>query len=279
MIRPASKTEVSVVAQYAHRLNSNDRHRCKAFPNRYDEILNQFERMVEHPHDQLLVAEGENMIAGVLALFVDPEGKYLQAIGGVFAELDFVSVSDELFTYIQSSFTGYRMHAAYPKENEQAIGFMQSVGAKLEDYDYEFCLSQSGSIEKAVYGIEELSEAYYEAFVALHNAENPDAFWTGEKLLQALDIFKIYVAIDKQDISGFIVTSLAARADNEIYFWSGQDPTIKERLLTASIADTFSSGSEDLIIMVGKDNRADMKMLEKYGFRQTDSCLTFLLEF
>lgn len=142
MIKSVDISELELVAKYAYKLNSIPQHKCKALPTDYEGIFKQFERMIKHPNDELLISTDGDDIQGVLALLVDPEDKYLEFVGGVFAEDNYVAIAREFFEYIKNKYKGYHLDVAYPEENVQATDFMESVGAILMDFDYEYRINK-----------------------------------------------------------------------------------------------------------------------------------------
>jgi len=109
MVRFAETRELDKVANYAYQLNAVPQHKCKVFPSDYASIMRQFSKMLDHPEDQLLLAEVDGSIKGLLALMVEKENKYLEAIGGVFAQADYYTIANEFFNYIRSAFLGYQL--------------------------------------------------------------------------------------------------------------------------------------------------------------------------
>lgn len=280
MIRCVEKEELELVAKYAYQLNSNPQHKCKAFPIDYNDILIQFEKMLIHPNDELLILTNGNCISGVLALFVEPENMYLEAIGGVFAENNYEAVAKEFYQYLKKNYKESRFDAAYPEENEQAIDFMKSIGAELLDFDYEFRLSKSEYKSIAeIDNIVQLNEKYYESFVDIHNKFHPDVYWTGERLLKALDKFDIFIALDGERVVGSIVTS---NFTNEIYLMEvaedKQNLGYGTDLVNKAIRHAFNNGADELMVMVEKNNLVAIHLYEKLGFKKTDTCLTYSMK-
>lgn len=277
MIRDATKAELAKAAQYAYRLNSVPSHRCKAFPAEYDGIAEQFAKMLNHPHDRLLIREEEGRLGGVLALLVDPGERYLEAVGGVFAEDNYNVVAKDFFDYISENYPGHRLDAAYPEENVQSIGFMQSIGAELVDYDYELRLNASqfrrpSSSQKAVL----LTSSLYDDFVEFHDSRYPDAYWTGKKLLESLGIFRIHIVLANKRVAGAAVTCLRTA---EIFFLTVADPELfadyGKSLLLSAVEDCFGQGAGELLAMVERDDTNKLRLFEEFGFRKADTCLSF----
>lgn len=97
MIKCVDKKDLEYAAKYAYQLNLIPQHKCKAFPNDYNNILRQFEKITNHLDDELLISTDGTSIYGVLALLVEPKEMYLEAIGGVFAENNYEFVAREFY--------------------------------------------------------------------------------------------------------------------------------------------------------------------------------------
>ena len=281
MIKSVDISELEPVAKYAYKLNSIPQHKCKAFPTDYNSVLKQFERMIHHPNDELLVSTDGDDILGLLALLVEPEDKYLEFVGGVFAESNYRMVSEEFFKYIRDKYKGYKLNAAYPEENVQAIGFMESIGAKLMDFDYEYRINKDDF--KSLYEVDNIiyiNKKYNEDFINLHNRMNPDAYWTGEKLINALDKFDIFIALEDDKVIGSIVTSKFNKEVDEIYFLSveNEDDHLEKALLNRGVSHAFSNGTRELILMIGKEDAKLINICEEIGFIRSDTCLTYSLD-
>lgn len=283
MISGIARHDLERVAKYAYRLNSIPQHKCKAFPTDYDSIVAQFEKMSSHPNDELLVSTDDTNILGVLAILVEPEDMYLEAIGGVFADDNYEAIAKEFYAYLRNNYRGYRFDAAYPKENEQAVDFMKSIGAELLDYDYELRLSSIAYENVADNAnIIELNEEYHKSFVETHNEAHWDAYWTGERLLKALDKFDIFIAVKQAKVIGSVVTSKLTRTMEEIYFLDVVEDKRNQgygtALINKALQHAFDNGTDELMVMVGKDNMVALHLFEKLGFRKTDTCLTYSMK-
>lgn len=280
MIRKAENNEVEIVAKYAYRLNSEQRHRCKAFPTDYDSILNQFKKILNHPNDELLILADDCEINGVLALLVEPDDRYIEAIGGVFAEYNYEATAKEFYKYLKTRYCGYQFDAAYPEENIQAIDFMKSIGARLLGYDFEFKLHKSEyKAFPETDNIVRLNSKFYKSFIEIHDKFNPDVYWTGEKLINALDKFNVFIALENDEVIGSVVISNLSNKTEEIYFIeveeSKQNHGYGTALMNKAIQNAFRNGTDEIMVMAEKDNLTAIHILEKFGFRETDSCLTY----
>lgn len=284
MIRVAETHELEEVAKYAFKLNKIKEFKCKAFPTDYEKILAQFTRMDNHPYDKLLISTDGINLSGVLALTIEPEASYLEATGGVFAANNYKAIAIEFFNYIKEAYRGYQFDAAYPIENKQAINFMETIGAKLLDYDYEMKTNKDKYKYKKIsetYEIIELSENYYQNFVNVHDKYCPNVYWTGNRLLDALDKFDIFIALEKEEVVGSIVISKFNKEFREIYLMAvAEDKRYKGyeiALVNKAVDNAFINGAKEIIVMVASDNIDEINLFMKLGFEKSDTCLTYTI--
>jgi ribosomal protein S18 acetylase RimI-like enzyme len=283
MIRKIETNELEQAAQYAYLLNSEAEHKCKAFPADYDSIIKQFKQILQHPADELLIATDDNTLSGLLALCVEPEEKYLEAIGGVFAHKDYQLIAREFYEYLTNNYKGYQFDAAYPEENKQAIEFMNAIGARLISYDYELRLSKKTYLNQPEYfesvSVIRLKHKYYDSFIKIHDSFHPDVYWNGERLIKALDKFDIFIISENDEVIGAVVTSNISGKTEEIYFIevaeNKQNRGLGSALISKALKHAFNKGVDELMIMVEKNNAAAIHLYEKFGFKKTDTCLTY----
>ncbi len=49
-------------------------------------------------------------------------------------------------------------------------------------------------------------------------------------------------------------------------------------LINKALQHAFDNGTDELMVMVGKDNMVALHLFEKLGFRKTDTCLTYSMK-
>lgn len=283
MIKNVDNSQLEYIANYTYSLNKIPKHKCKAFPSDYNSILNHFKKIINHPNDELLISVKDNNILGVLALLVEPKDMYLEFVGGVFAKNNYQIIANEFFNYINNKYRGYYLNAAYPKENIDARIFMESIGANLLSYDYEYKLNKRDYVNLPESdNIVNLNMEYYEEFIEFHNKFNSDAYWTGEKLIDSLNKFNIFIALENNKIIGSAVISNFNNKLEEVYFLNTlrnkQNPDLKIGLLNKAIKQAFGNGAEELLVMIENDKKRELVIYEELGFKKADTCLTYAIE-
>ena len=280
MIISIDETKVIEAAQYASKLCESKEHKCKACPDEYNKILLSFRRMINHQDDEVLICVNENKILGVLALLVEPDNKYLEAVGGVYAKENYQEIAIKFYKYIKEKYTGYKFDAVYPEENIEAIYFMESIDTKLISSDLEMKLKKddfhlSNSNNSSV----PLSKKYYGSFCRFHDEYNENVYWTGNRLLLALDKFDISITIDKEEVIGEIVTSVYENGKKEIYFLNvdknHQGYEHDKSLLENCIHKSSLSNIKEIMVLVEKNDTNSINLYKSFGFHKSDTVITY----
>lgn len=283
MIISIDETRVVEAAQYANELNQIQEHKCKACATDYDTLLYYFKKRLKRPDDEILICTDHNEILGVLAVIVEAKDKYLETVGGVFAKENYQEIAMQFFKYLKEKYEGFHFDAAYPKENKDAISFMESIGATCIGMDLEMLLKKDDfRPSKVNKEILPLSEKYYESFCRFHDENHPDVYWTGERILSALDKFDVLIALEKDKIVGSIVTSRFGNKKEEIYFIKTDKCCDRqgyaESLLQKSTDRAFQSGIKELMTMVERDNISEINLYESFGYKKVDTSNTYSIE-
>lgn len=108
---------------------------------------------------------------------------------------------------------------------------------------------------------------------------NLDVYWTGDRLLKALDKFDIFIALDKNEVIGSVVISNIMIHREEIYFCNVAEGERNlgygTALINRSVKNAFMNGVDEVIVMVDKENDIAFHIGDKLGFRKADTCITY----
>lgn len=283
MIISINESRAVEVAQYANRLDQIKEHKCKVYAKEYDKMLSNFRKMAKHPDDEVLIYTEHNEILGVLALSVEPEEKYIEAVDGVYANKNYQEIAMEFFKYFKEKYAGFHFDAVYPLENKQAICFMQSIGAECVDTYMNMKLKKNDfHPSKGSKQVIPISEKYYESFCRLHDEYHPDVYWTGKRILAALDKYDVLIAVEKDELIGFVVTSIIRDGKAEVSF-VGTDKRYRRQgyarnLLGEAIDRAFLSGANELILEVEVENIPAIHLYEYFGFQNIDTTSVYSIE-
>lgn len=282
MIINIDETRAAEAAQYVNHIIEIKEYNNEACENDYEKILNRLKKRIQQPNDEVLICTENNKILGVLALIVIPEDKYLEATDGVYAEENYQEVAMQFYNYMKDKYSGFHFDTVYSHKHKEAISFMESIRANCNSIDLKMKLEKDNfKPSKENKEIIPLSEKYYEDFCKLHDEEHKNVYWTGKRLLLALDKVDILIALDTDKLVGSVVSVEYGKKkaidfiETDKYY---RNQGYAKSLLGKSINEAFLSGIEEVTLDVETDNTSAMHLYESFGFHKTDTTYTYSIE-
>ena len=220
----------------------------------------------EKPEDMLtkkdhhcFVTENSDGINGLFILLIIPEEKYLEMLIGITRE---ESAVEDLLSFIEKSYPGYEADFVFNPRNHL---IKDGLIKRSADFDKEQLkmLYTHKMPECKIPCIEPLSEEYTEQYLKMHTK---DVYWIGEKVMEATDRFKTFVAVEDGVVTGYIDVTHCF-AENEPF-----DLLVKEeyrrkgygrQLLAKALLE---NEPKDMMLLVDFDNGLAINLYESMGF-------------
>jgi len=289
IIEISSEELLEDVVNLSWELSSN-RNKC-SFPKvkSYNEMYDGFLKALRDKDDKVLACYENGEAVGALNLFVDKNNNYLQSIAGIFAKEDFNFIATQFIDYLKANYSNYEIDFGYPLENEDAINFLKGIKSKLVESSLTTELKKDDFVRSSPCNYVILLERdRYDEYAAFHDKYNPDIYWTSEKIFDRLDLWKIYISIEKQKIVGSILIKTKAKQkfkdkQAEIFGMSidkeYEHQGLELKLLSDSVYDIFTQGKENILYFVDEDAIDELQAALETGFKQIDSyrCYKFNL--
>jgi hypothetical protein len=224
--------------------------------------------------EEILLYEQGGKVEGWIHYFYLPEDHYLDtcsfciASGMGEALIEFIAFAGE-------HFPGSELYLGFPKENTEAVDTLKLLNFDCieESYndviDFEDYVSQP---EDA--GIISINRENYDFFSRLHS-QNNDMYWNSARILDAIDRWRIYVCLSKEEAVGAIYYMDDMRMP-EIFgidfsggIYSGN---IYRALLTTALNDSKCRGAKHMIFFNEGESQTDAIAC---GFRCVGKYLCF----
>jgi len=198
-----------------------------------------------------------------IEIFVDEVGKYIQ-INDI-SDKDLSAIWESL----REGFLGYELMLCF-RDIDAPITALSEIGAEvLEDCiklqvtpsDFSFCESSDVTL---------LRKADFTTFATLHDTTNPDCFWTSERILSNVDIWRIFTLRKDNDIIGYSTVMIDQRdsAIGEIFFIEADNHFHRKALLSAASQSAFENDKSTVIYMVDRANTNIYNVAIEVGFKE-----------
>ncbi len=206
-----------------------------------------------------VVTEDDQGVNGLYIFMIIPEEKYLEMLMEITREESSV---DGLLSFLEKNYPGYEVYFVFNPLNHL-------IRAGLEKRGAEFWAEQSEMVythnmpECETASVEALSADYIDQYLKMHST---DFYWTGEKIINAPDRFKTFIAVEDGIVTGYIDVSYGD-SENEPY-----DILVKEeyrqkgygkQLLAKALKENEPAG---MILMVDIDNVPALNLYKSLGF-------------
>lgn len=212
------------------------------------------------------VYRGE-MLTGLFAFLVIRDEQYAEMLVGLSREK---SAYQEALQYLEQHFSGYDVDFVFNPGN---CLLREQLHLRKADFEPE----QQKLVQEApapkidTTGIVPLSNQYAEQYCTIHNQ---DMYWTGEKVVQAQDRFRTFLAIRGGRVVGYIDATYTLKENEpydllvlEAYRRMGYGRKLLAKALEANAPNAMS-------VLVDADNIPAIRLYASMGFAKKQTILT-----
>lgn len=155
-------------------------------------------KCVEHPgeHCALGVYLGEQLI-GLFTFLVLPEERYLEMLVGLSRDR---RAYVEILCYLERHYPGYSADVVFNPQNHLWKQLLEERHAEFEPEQQKMVLDVPVT-DIDTTGVELYAPEYQEPYLSMHHQET---YWTGEKVLEATDRFRVFLAIHEGKVVGYL---------------------------------------------------------------------------
>ena len=214
-----------------------------------------FEKRDQHAY--AYVEDGK--IRGIFVLLILPTEKYVETL---IALSKSEHVYGELFEYLQKDYKGYRCDFVINPKNILLKNILTSKNAIFEN-EQQRMIARKVSKKEYSLDIQLFSDKWKQSYIDMHVKET---YWTAEKVLSALDRFRVFLAIDKDQLVGYLDVTYAFK-QNEPYSLvvlpRYQNQGYEEALLSKAIT---LNGSNTMMTLVDVNAKEEIRIYEEAGF-------------
>lgn len=206
----------------------------------------------------------EQQMVGLFSFLALADEQYLEMLVGLSREEEAYS---SMFAYLCEHFASYNADFVFNPNNDLLCDFLKRKGAAF-DIEQQKMIFVNAVPEQGTSGVELLREPYVPSYLAMHNT---DMYWTGDKVIEAKDRLRTFVAIEDECVVGYLDVTYCFE-ENEPY-----DLLVKEehrrkgygrKLLAKALEMNKPNG---MMVLVDTDNQAAIRLYESLGFEKVEN--------
>lgn len=208
----------------------------------------------------LLCAYAGNLLTGIFCLLVLEEEKYIET---VFLYTREKKAYVELMDDLSKRYKGYEMWFVYNPKNYVLQNYLSEKQAFF--YMEQRYMEYKGVEKEDVSEVIPYCDLYKNDYIRIHNKEG---YWDGEKVLEKIEDFYVYLCIRNQRLVGYIDLSKENDTNEIMDLWilpEYRNQGIGALLLKKAI---FINGDKRLVLTVDIDNAPAIHLYEKMGFEE-----------
>ncbi len=235
----------------------------ETFSNPMMKTREQFEnnllKTIAHPDDFVFAVYDAGKPIGVFSLLVEDEEKYLEMLS-IFSKEK--KAYDECFAFLFHKYKGYQLDFVINPKNHLIVEKLKKYNAVFETEQIKMLLSTPTQY-KTEHKIIPYEECYYSAYTDMHTSEG---YWTAEKVLIARNRFKVFLAIDADQVIGYIDVTYVYEENEPYDLYVKKEYRNKgygKALLQKAILENHP---KKMALNVNIDNLSAISVYSKLGF-------------
>ncbi len=195
-------------------------------------------------------------INGVFGFLADEDERYLELLLGYSDE---ASAWEDLLEYLDERHNEYEVDFVVNPMHDVAKSVLKKAGARFETPQMSMELKRYKKMDSI--HCAEYSDEYKEGYSKIHTVEG---YWSADKVVDNLDKFEVYLALEDDAVVGYIDVSDGFVFDLYVVE-SKRSKGYGRELLSLAIAN---SKKHKMQLTVDIDNDAAIHLYEKLGFEE-----------
>ena len=198
-------------------------------------------------------------LTGIFSFLVLEDERYLELLAGLSRD---AAAYAALLAHLEATYPGYQADFVYNPRNRLLRAALEARQARFEPEQQKLVLRRP-----AVYPpdprIIPYEPEYRAQYLALHTG---DRYWTGERVLEAPETFRVLLAVEDGAVAGYIDQTRNC-PENEPYDLFVREDSRRRGLGRALLAEAIrQNGSAGMMLLVDIDNLPAIALYESMGF-------------
>ncbi len=218
---------------------------------------------LERENRYVFAVFSEEKVIGLFVFLIIPEDQYIEMLIGFSKD---EKAYEEIICKLQSEYNGFQMDFIYNPENTAIKNVLTRLGASFDTEQMKMTAHEP-DVYYRKNNVQPFEEKYREQYCMMHTK---DIYWTAERVLDATDRFKIFVAIENQEVVGYLDVTFCFN-ENEIYsikIKEGYDGKgIEADLLRESLKTNLP---KTMLVVIDVDDKDEIALFEMVGFKKVE---------
>lgn len=172
------------------------------------------------------------------------------------------SAIQEMLTYIEDEYRDYQLDFVINPQHYLFRDLLQSKNAQFEE-EQQWMVWEKEIESQYQYEIVLLTPEYEAQYIDKHSK---DTYWTAEKVMNAKDKFRVFLAVHEGKVIGYIDVTYCFDKNEPYAIWVDpefQDKGYEQALLQAAIK---MNKPNKMMTLVDVNNHVEIEMLKSIGF-------------
>ena len=215
-------------------------------------------------YDRVFAVREDDRITGLFVWKIEAEERYIEMIIGMSKE---ESAYMEMIEFVEEGHPGFQMDYVFNPKNYVLKKVLEKKNASIDPEQMKLELKKQVPHE-VKHTIQLLSKEYEEQYKALHNDEG--RYWTAEKVLAATDMFRVFLALDGNEVVGYldITYSYEENEPYDMFIKQGFEYMGYEQDLLAEAIKR--NGKNRMMVLIDVENTKEIEIYSAVGFEPSD---------
>ncbi len=215
------------------------------------------------PANKVIGVFGNGVMIGLFVFLILEEEQYMEMLVGLSKS---EAAYEEILCYLRENYEGYEADFVYNPRNHVLQKKLIDMNASFEKEQQKMILicDTEYKIDKKIVLY---NSSYREQYVGMHSK---DVYWTAEKVLDALDRFRVILGVENGEVVGYIDITYK-NDENEPYDIFVKEEHRGKGYEKAMLAKAIELNKpKDMMLLVDADKVSEIAEYESLGFVKSE---------
>ena len=214
-------------------------------------------------HSVIGIFKNSKMV-GLFSFLVLADEQYIEMLVGL---SDDETAYKVMFSYLKEQFATYNADFVFNPNNYLLYNALKQNSAEF-DVEQQKMIYNNSYLNIDTTGIELLTQPHISSYLKMHNA---DMYWTGDKVIEATDRFRTFIAIENDTVVGYLDVTYCFDENEPYDLFVKVDYRRKgygKKLLAKALEMNKPKG---MALFVDIDNEPAICLYQSVGFVKVDN--------